>query len=293
MKGVYPTLVKRELWEHRWLWLAPLVTAGILIVMTVFGVVMASSHLGGFNAAWMRRLPEGAIGMRFGLVGLTTQLFSIAALVVTFYLLDCLYAERKDRSILFWKSLPLSDTEVVSSKVATALVVAPVIVLLVSAVMQVLFTVIWSLRFGGTPMANIMVPWDGMVWLQVQAAFWLMAPATIVWYLPLAGYVLLASVWARKNAFLWAVLPPVALLTIEGLLMQGHHVADFLGRRFAGVFQIMAYEPSSKLTADNALMEVITHIGRVFTNVETWAGAAVGVAMIYAAIRIRRYRDDN
>jgi len=295
-------LIRRELWENRALWIAPLVIAGVILVVAAFGGV----HVGENDAFWMgtasekhdmhgfnQDLDHRRMIYAFVLSMLTiTQLFALA-IVVFFYLLDSLLGERKDRSILFWKSLPLSDTEVVSSKVATALVVAPVIVLLVSAVMQVLFTVIWSLRFGGTPMANIMVPWDGMVWLQVQAAFWLMAPATIVWYLPLAGYVLLASVWARKNAFLWAVLPPVALLTIEGLLMQGHHVADFLGRRFAGVFQIMAYEPSSKLTADNALMEVITHIGRVFTNVETWAGAAVGVAMIYAAIRIRRYRDDN
>lgn len=295
-------LIRRELWENRALWIAPLVIAGVILVVAAFGGV----HVGQNDAFWLgtssdhhdlRDLNPDAEHRRmiyaFALSMLTvTQLFALA-IVVFFYLLDSLLGERKDRSILFWKSLPLSDTEVVASKAATALVVAPVIVLLVSAVMQLLFTVIWSLRFGGTPMANIMVSWDGMVWLKVQAAFWLMAPATIVWYLPIAGYLLLVSVWARKNSFLWAVLPLVALLAIEGLLMQSHHVADFLGRRLAGVFQIMAYEPTSRVTADNALMEVIAHIGKVFTHVETWAGAAVGIALIFAAIRIRRYRDDN
>ena len=295
-------LIRRELWENRSLWIAPLVIAGVILVISAFGGVHVGDNdafsigtsserhdMHGFNL----ELDHRRMIYAFALSMLTvTQLFGLA-IIVFFYLLDSLLGERKDRSVLFWKSLPLSDTEVVSSKAVTALVVAPVIVLLVSGVMQILFTFIWSLRFGGTPMANIMVPWDFMVWLQVQAAFWLMAPATIVWYLPLAGYLLLVSVWARKNAFLWAVLPPVALLAIEGLLMQGHRVAEFLARRFAGVFQIMAYEPTTKVSADNLLMEVIAHIGQVFMHLETWAGAAVGVAMIFAAIRIRRYRDDN
>jgi len=294
-------LVRRELWENRSLWIAPLVIAGVILVIAAFGGV----HVGENDAFWMGTsdrhdmgyfaldLDKRRMAYGFALSMLTVTQMIALAIVVFFYLLDSLLAERKDRSILFWKSLPLSDTEVVSSKVATGLVVAPLIVLVVSAVSHILFSIIWSLRFGGTPLANVLVPWDGMIWLQVQAAFWLMAPAIIIWYLPIAGYLLLVSVWARKNAFLWAVLPPVALLIIESLLMQGHRVADFLGERFSGVFRIMAYEPTSKVTADSALTEVVRHIGTVFTHYETWVGAAAGVAIIYAAIRIRRYRDDT
>jgi len=294
-------LVRRELWENRSLWIAPLVIAGVILVIAAFGGV----HIGENDGFWFGTadqphgpafdmgLEKRRMAYAFALSMLTVTQMIALAIVVFFYLLDSLLGERKDRSILFWKSLPLSDTVVVSSKVATGLIVAPVIVLLVSGVSHVLFSLIWSLRFGGTPIGNVLVPWDGMVWLQVQAAFWLMAPAVIVWYLPLAAYLLLVSVWARKNSFLWAVLPPVAVLIIEALLMRSHQFADFLGERFSGVFKIMAYEPTSRVTADNALMEVVKHIGTVFTHYEFWVSAAVGAAMIFAAIRIRRYRDDT
>jgi hypothetical protein len=111
--------------------------------------------------------------------------------VVFFYLLDALLSERKDRSILFWKSLPVSDTEVVVSKLATALIVAPVIVLLVSTVVQLLFGPIMWMRFHGSLVGDMMMPWNAGIWLQLQAAFWMMTVAGIFWFLPLAAYLLL------------------------------------------------------------------------------------------------------
>jgi len=294
-------LVRREVWENRSLWIAPLVIAGVILIVAAFGGI----HVDGKDAFWVgtgddQRLPAIDVDLdkRRMIYGITISVFSmiqlfVLAIVVFFYLLDSLLNERKDKSILFWKSLPLSDTEVVTSKMLTALVLAPAFVLVVSGVTQLLFALVWSLRFGGTQLGNILMPWDGSVWMNVQAAFWLLAPATIVWYLPIAAYLLLVSVWARKNAFLWAVLPPVALLAIEGMLMQSHHVADFVGRRLSGVFEIVNFEPSPNITADTALAEVVRHVGRVFIHPETWFGLLAAAAMIFAVIRIRRYRDDN
>ena len=295
-------LIRREIWENRSLWIAPLALAGFLVVVSAFGGV----HVGENDNFWFgtamgnqelhgldpdldkRRMIYG-----FAISMFTTIQLAVLGIVVFFYLLDSLLSERKDRSILFWKSLPLSDTEVVTSKVLTGLVVAPVFVLLLSAVTQLLFGLVWWMRFGGTTLGNVLMPWDAMTWLKVQAVFWMMAPAAILWYLPIAGFLLVVSVWARKNSFLWAVLPWVALTAIEGLLMQSHHVANFLGDRFGGVFRIMAYEPSSKVTSDNALAEVASHIGRVFTQYDTWLGVIAAAAVVFAAIRIRRYRDDS
>jgi ABC-2 type transport system permease protein len=220
------------------------------------------------------------------------QLFSLG-IVVFFYLLDSLLAERKDRSILFWKSLPISDTEVVASKLLTALVAAPIFVLLVSAVTQVLFALVWSLRFGGTTMGQVLMPWDGGIWLQVQAGFLALVPAVVIWYLPLAGYLLLVSVWARKNAFLWALLPPVAILMVEGLLLHSGRFAEFLGDRFVGVFRLMDFDRAHDLATEEALSVFVGHVGRVFASYETWLGVLVAAAMFVAVVRIRRFRDDN
>ncbi len=293
-------LVRREVWENRSLWIVPLVVAGVILIVGSFGGI----HVNGNDSFWFG---TGDHAQEFGpkdpdhrrmIYGFTISMFTVVQLVacgvvVFFYLLDSLLGERKDRSILFWKSLPLSDAEIVASKLLTALVAAPLFVLLVSALMQVLFAPIWSLRFGGTPLANMLMSWDGGVWVYVQAMFWLIVPTTVVWYLPIAGYLLVVSAWARKNAFLWAILPPLSLLAIEEWLMDSHYVGHFLSRRFGGMFEIMAYEPTSKVTIDNALRELVGHVGAVFTHAETWYNVLAAAVLIFAAIRIRRYRDDS
>ena len=294
-------LIRREIWENRSLWLAPLVVAGLILIAAAFGGIHVGDHgdfwfgTGSNDAEMNPAQPDLSDSQRRYAV--TIGIFTFVQLVVLgfvvfFYLLDALLAERKDRSILFWKSLPISDVEVVTSKLLTALVLAPVYVLLVSAVTQLLFAPIWSLRAGGTPLGNMLMAWDGAVWLKVQAASWAMVPTVVVWYLPLAGYTLLVSVWARKNAFLWALLPPAAILLIEGMLMNSNHFGNWLLNRFIGVFRIVVADPHHG-TAGSEIGELLRRIGHVFTSLETWLGVLVAVAMFVVIVRFRRYRDDS
>ena len=295
-------LVRREIWENRSLWISPLVISGIILVTAAFGGIHAGDGNVSFGPrpsdAELSHMLAGSMGKQEAIYGLTIatfttmQLFTLG-IVVFFYLLDSLMSERKDRSILFWKSLPISDTEVVTSKVLTALVAAPIYVLLVSAATQVLFALVWSLRFGGTTLGQMLMPWDGGIWLQVQAGFLVLVPAVIAWYLPIAGYLLLVSVWARRNAFLWAVLPPVAILMVEGLLLRSNAFAEFLGYRFIGVFKIMDFDRMNSISDDAALGVFLGHVGSVFTHYETWLGLLAAAAMFVAVVRIRRYRDDS
>ena len=298
-------LIRRELWEHRSLWIAPLTLAGVILVIAMFGGV----HFGNNDEFWFGYHDKGITpeqrqhlieqmsppeNVRKGIIAgvfsmLTVVQLVILGIVVFFYLLDTLLAERRDRSILFWKSLPISDGEVVTSKALTALVVAPLFVLAVSAVTQVLFAGIAAIRLGDLPF----VPWDTVTWLKVQVVLLGFVPMVVLWYLPLAGYFLVVSVWARKNAFLWAVLPWVGILIIEGLITQTHHFADFLGDRFGGFADLMQFRGSRDFEADNLVSAVYGFIGRVFADWEIWVGAAAGIALIYAATRIRRYRDDS
>ena len=293
-------LIRREIWENRSLWIVPSVVAAVILIVASFGLI----NVGDNDAFWMgtsdgpSRFGPMDLDKRRMIYGFTISMFTLVQLfacgiAVFFYLLDSLLGERKDRSILFWKSLPLSDAEIVASKVLTALVVAPLFVLLVCGLTQVLFAPIWAMRFGGTALGNVIMPWDGGVWLRVQALFLLLVPAVVVWYLPIAGYLLVVSAWARGKAFLWAILPPLALLAIEEWLMSSHHVGHFLGRRLGGMAQIMAYEPTSKVTADTALREMVSHVGTVFTHPETWYGVLAAAVLFFAAVRIRRYRDDS
>jgi len=308
-------LIRREIWENRSLWIAPLVVAGVILVIAAFGGI----HVGENDNFWFGSADHGDqmsaedrenIRQAMSTAGadkkqliyaitLSTftgvQFFSMF-IVLFFYLLDSLLAERKDRSILFWKSLPVSDTQVVLSKLLTAAVVVPVFVLLVSSVLQVLFAGVWSLRFGGTVIGDALMAWDGATWIKLQASFLLLLVIGILWYLPLVAYLMVISVWARRNAFLWAVLPPLSILAIEGLILHSHNFGNFLGRRLIGMFQLMELGGGSSFEGSDHLptvAEVFEHVSSVFISHETWLGVLVAAVMIFGAIRIRRYRDDS
>jgi len=306
-------LIRREIWENRSLWIAPLVVAGVILIAAAFG----GMHIQGkdsFSFGWNpetgaelsaqdRESIHNAIGSvaqekkqliyAIALSALTSVLLFVMVIVLFFYLLDCLLAERKDRSILFWKSLPVSDTQVVLSKLFTAAVLAPVFVLLLSSVLQAVVSLAWSVRFSGSPLGEVMVVWDGPTWLQLQAAYLLFLTAGILWYLPLMAYLMLVSVWARRNAFLWAVLPPVSVLAIEGLILQSNNFGEFLGRRFIGIFELLEQGARGANEDAPTLGDVLHTISGVLTSAETWLGVLVAAAMIFGAIRIRRFRDDS
>jgi len=310
-------LIRREVWENRSLWIAPLVVAGIILVIAAFGGVHvgngndvslgwnsgSGAHMSDQDRESIRSaMATAPLSKKQIIYAITLSTFTAVQLftmiiVLFFYLLDSLLAERKDRSILFWKSLPVSDSEVVLSKLLTAAVVTPVFVLLVSSALQVLFAGVWSMRFSGSVLGDALMAWDGPTWLKIQASFLLLLASAILWYLPILTYLMVVSVWARRNAFLWAVLPPVSILAIEGLILQSHNFGNFLGRRFIGMFQILQASSGKMFGDENegivTVGEVLKSVTAVFTHYETWAGVLAAAAMIFAAIRIRRYRDDN
>src|SRR2546429_6571427 len=143
-------LVRRELWERRALWIAPLVVDGLMVC----GAVVAGMkyHLTHGDMSGDDR--PGGMAMFAVMQGAaSTPLSVVSLIVVAFYLLDCLYAERKDRSILFWKSLPVSDDKTVLSKLLVALLVMPLGVFALGLLLSLLFTFIWevSAAFGRVP----------------------------------------------------------------------------------------------------------------------------------------------
>jgi ABC-2 type transport system permease protein len=284
-------LIRREFWENRSLWIAPLIVAGVVVLASATGGVHVQGD-GPFQnelAGLDQVMAEPQI-MYLGAMALFTLFqFIVLGFVAFFYLLDSLLGERKDRSILFWKSLPISDTQVVTSKVLTALVLAPLIALVVSGVTQLLFGAIWSIRGSGE---TGLLAFDAGAWLQLQVGSLLMAFVTIAWYLPIAGYLLLVSVWARKNAFLWAVVPPIGLMIAERIFFGTFFFGRFLGDRFTGIYMAMAQE-TAHFEFHSVLGFLATRIGLVFKEPAMWIGMVAFAVMVAAVIRFRRYRDDG
>src|SRR5262249_36665881 len=137
----------------------------------------------------------------------------------------------KDRSILFWKSLPVSDAATVLSKLLVAVVIVPLGVYLVATVTGVVFQLVWKARVAAGALPDIAVGWDTLAWLKVQALIIYGLIIAMLWFVPFAAFLLLVSAWARRSVFLWATLPPVMAVLGERIVFGTKSLAGLLEYR--------------------------------------------------------------
>jgi ABC-2 type transport system permease protein len=286
-------LIRRELWEHPALWAAPVAVSGLILIGAAFGRMNLPSHV---------ELPPHLARAIFGLsvLGFGIAQYVTMSIVLWLYATDCLYAERKDRSILFWKSLPVSDALTVLSKAVVAIVAAPLIVFVITAVTSVLAFGIWSLRglAGPAPMHI----WDTRTWLRVEGDSLLALLVATLWYAPITAYLMLFSAWARRNVQLWVILPPLVALIVERVTFGTHHLTDVLLYRLGGGWESSLVLSIERLfasvpgpyAASSAPPPLFTRSPlHVFANIDLWVGLAVAAGFLFGAVRIRRYRDDS
>lgn len=275
------TLVRRELWEHGSLVWAPLAMALTIIVVSLVSVMVKTSV--DIDLGEDRPLPElfGDVEKQRGIfslvmAGLVFPQLLVGFVVVFFYLLDGLFTERRDRSILFWKSLPVSDAKTVLSKLFVALVAVPLWSWALSLVVGLVVFGVLATQVSGTPAAGLGT-WHGGTWLTVQAAMLGKMAVAALWYLPVAGWLLLASVLAKRAPFLWATLPFLVLSLAERIALGSNVVGAMVAQRLFGFREEVSLMSEFPLLASPAL----------------WIGVAVGAALVYAAIRVRRRSDDS
>ncbi|MGC1522341.1 MAG: hypothetical protein WA803_12445 [Steroidobacteraceae bacterium] len=288
--NTYIWLIRREFWENRAIWTIPAVLGGLMILVTLFGKVDRMSI--------PMQLPSQTIGGGF-LLAVGVTFFVVMAIYSTWYLLDCLYADRKDRSILFWKSMPISDTTTVLSKLATAMIVIPAVYFAAADVTSLIMAFILSVRassfIGGTL-------WHADVWLQLQVLWLYVIATSAVWYLPLAAYLLVVSAWARRAVMLWSILPPIAAILVERWFFGSQLIAKQLWDRTVGWLGLAFHtNPGAgwrTTIVDNDAIRTPASIwscldlAGFLSSPETWIGAAAGVALVAAAVQLRRRRSE-
>jgi ABC-2 type transport system permease protein len=274
MKNQYLTLARREFWEHRSLWIAPAAASGFLLLTAMAGVMFSPGRVRVGN------LPlDGGPGRDFAgnadklmlmsTIGIASMMIIVACVVAGVYLLDCLYAERKDRSILFWKSLPVSDRDTVLSKFAVAMLIVPAGVFVLQLVTNLLLTGIVAMASRGNPAWIAM--WNFPDWLLAQVQFAGYILVSLLWYAPVAAWLMLASVFVKRSPMLIASMPWVVLTISERIVMGSSQVWHFMAWR---------------LTPTAAPLERLASPG-------LWLGLAAAAGMLYLVIRLRRYRDDT
>ena len=291
--------MRRELWENRSLYIAPLVAAAVVFI----GFLLNAMHLpegmqvlAGLDPERQRRAVSGIYG------GIGLLIVFTMAVVTWFYALDALYGERRDRSILFWKSLPVSDTQTVLSKLFTAMVVAPVIAFAVVVSLQVLILLLSSIvvYIGGASPAPI---WSNLQLFQMTLVMLYTLIVLSLWYAPVYAWLLLVSAWAKKSTFLWAVLPPIAVVLFEKVAFHSNHLASLLRYRLKsglasafdqGVFSARGAEASFQSEVRVDLPDhplALLDPAQFLANPWLWVGLIVAGALLAATVWMRRYRE--
>ena len=270
--------VRRELWEYRSIYLAPLIVAGVIVVAT------SLSTLAGI---WEPALRSGTGQHQIEPYDFAAMLIMGAAFVVAiFYCLDALHGERRDRSILFWKSLPVSDRTTVLAKAAIPLIVLPAVAFAITVATH-LSMLLWSTFIHAVSGAN-----GGMVWTHVPLLqMWLMLVYHLfavhgLWYAPFYGWLLLVSAWAKRAPFLWALIPAALVAIVERILFHTQYFLSMLGGR------LMAGPSGEFGPRGDVLMPPLSQLtpGRFLLSPGLWVGLGLMALFLMLAIRLRRER---
>jgi ABC-2 type transport system permease protein len=283
------TLIRRELWEHRMLVFAPAALCALYLVLCLLvGTKLTPTW---FVVNGVDPSAGGPIRPTFYLLMnlvFTLLLYGLMAVVTFFYLCDCLYSERKDRSILFWKSMPVSDSMTVLSKLAVGLIAVPLVVYVFALVTNVLAFLVFKITLDN----GAAVPsgrWTGFDWLHLEALLLMDVFLLALWFAPIAAYQLLVSVAVPRAAMVWTVLPPLVLIFGQKLFFNSWSIATFIGERLG---EVVTDLPEQDAHGVAGLLDKANFIG-LLALPSLWVGVVVAALMLYATIRIRRYRDDT
>jgi ABC-2 type transport system permease protein len=207
-----------------------------------------------------------------------SMIMMTAVVVGAFYCVDALFSERRDRSILFWKSLPVSDFTTVLSKAAIPLVVLPLVAFAASAATQTLMLIL-PVRSAGA------MQWTAPPLLEMWLVMVYGLAVHALWHAPLYGWLLMVSAWARRTPLLWAVLPPLALGVFERIVFQTSHFAALVRYRVAGAMTV-AFDVKPKGGPIIRLAQ-LDPLG-FLTSPGLWVGLLFAAAFLAAAVRLRR-----
>jgi ABC-2 type transport system permease protein len=275
--------LRRELWENRAIYVAPLAAAAVFLFGFSIGSILMLAGIHG--APWLDLTQQTeTLGQPYEVA--EDLIIATAVLVAMFYSVDALYGERRDRSILFWKSLPVSDLTTVLAKASIPILILPllasVLAIMTESMMIFMSSAAMLISGHGAGALWARVPLFQM-WLKLVFHFFCIHG---LWQSPIYGWLLLVSAWARRTPILWALLPPVAIGFGEKIAFNTTYFGDLIGSRFTGGSEGVAVMGHHAWTASLNLL-VPAHF---LINPGLWMGFAFTAICLAAAARVRRYR---
>ena len=276
-------LLRRELWESRSIYLAPFAVTGLLLLGAVIGAFQMPAKMR--EVAGLAPPAQQQALIDHYLIS-SLLLMATTFVVSVFYCLDALQSERRDRSILFWKSLPVSDLATVLSKATVPFVILPLLTVVLSVIAHAVLLLLSSavlMANGqglGTLWAHVSLPEMSLMVL------YHMVTAHALWYAPIYGWLLFISAWARRAPWLWAILPPLAIGVVEKIAFGSSVFGDLLARRFSGGPVGTDFIVASRMM--DPLMQMTP--GTFLASAGLWVGLLVAAVCLGGAVRLRRRR---
>ncbi len=279
--------VKRELWENRSIYIAPLIVSGLALfgyAISAIGLPHRRRALLLLDPLKQRAIVEQPYDFAAVMIMLT------AFLVAIFYCLDALHGERRDRSILFWKSLPVSDLTSVLAKLCIPMIILPLITFVVIWVTQLIILLLSTATL--LPFGLGATTWERLPFFRLSVILLYGIITSVLWGAPVYGWLLLVSAWVRRAAFLWAVLPWLAVCIVEKIAFNSAHFAHLLEHRVFGSFEEAFVVVPYPRGAGVPIVDRLSHLAplKFISTPGLWIGFVLAVAFLAAAVRLRRYR---
>jgi len=276
--------VRREIWENRSIYVAPLVLAAVFL----FGFLVTLGRLPKHVRDASSLAPEHyrhAIAVHYNISGGAMML--MAVLVSVFYCIDALYGERRDRSILFWKSMPVSDFTTVLSKASLPIVIIPLIATAAGIALQIVMLLLSTLVLAGSGL-DVARYWSALAPLQM---WWLLLvhimTAHALWPAPVYAWLILVSGWARRAVLLWAALPIIAIGLLETIVFRTWHFAILVGSHLIGAPNEASSGGPERFPTDPMAYHSAFHL---LGSAGMWIGLLLTGVFLAAAVRLRRDR---
>ena len=275
--------IRRELWEHRIIYLTPLAAAVVFLFGFVINIVTVRHHMHGVwpvDPAKRHELLASPFAVSAALI------MGTALIVGLYYSLEALYGERRERSILFWKSLPVSDLTAVLSKFTVPLVIIPLLSLAVTIVTQFIMLLLGSVALLGSGV-SVSEIWAQSSFFRLSLDFFYhIVTVHGLWYAPIYGWLFLVSAWSPRAPLVWALLPPFVICGVEKLAFNTTYFLGLVEARFLGS---SAPQPIHPMQHASGGMQIAVPV-QFFTEPGLWVGLALTALFLAAAVRLRRYR---
>ena len=293
-------VIRRELQEHKWgfVYLPWIVGAfmSLVVVLVYLGLTEVNTENFKFStdvfadSEVVQSMNEATFdqrreAIRAGLLVLGFPLVIALGFAVLAYSLSTFFDERKDKSIIFWRSLPVSDSFTVFSKLIVALVVAPLLVIPALLFLHLVSVTAGSIYFAVSDIVPFTWAWQAYPWLdwiRVIFSLWMQT----LWILPIITWIMLAGAYSRKPVVA-AILPPVVVVLVEGVSLSSSVFLDSLFER------VQPWSRASSFPKEYESLGVaeLSDIPLLFGMTEFWVGILISSVFIYLTIYFRSKSD--